>query len=140
MGTDCTLDLVPAFRGLHVLNRTYSARDSMITTSLILFTLTRRANLRGTAFRSKINQLHLATIATLANFSVDKLTRYSTGTVDSAEKIVIDLHVRTVSRDLDLDLPVVYTVSSHLYRSRSKHKGFRLQPWMCLPVLKCILE
>ena len=50
------------------------------------------------------------TIATLANFSVDKLT---TGTVDSAEKIVIDLHVRTVSRDLDL--PVVYTVSSHLY-------------------------
>ena len=76
------LHVVPAFRGL--LNRTYSARDTMITTSLILFTFTRRANLRGTAF--KINQLHLATMATLANFSVDKLTRIS-------EKIVIDLHV-----------------------------------------------
>ena len=66
--------LVPAFRGL--LNRTYSARDTMITTSLFLFTLT-RANLRGTAF--KINQLHLATIATLANFSVDKLTSLCRG-------------------------------------------------------------
>ena len=61
--------LVLAFRGL--LNRTYSARDTMITTSLILFTFA-RANLWGAAF--KINQIHLATIATLANFSVDKLT------------------------------------------------------------------
>ena len=61
--------LVLAFRDL--LNRTYSARDTMITTSLILFTFA-RANLWGAAF--KINQIHLATIATLANFSVDKLT------------------------------------------------------------------
>ena len=61
--------LVACFGGL--LNRTYSARDTMITTSLILFTFT-RANPWGAAF--KINQFHLATIATLANFSVDKLT------------------------------------------------------------------
>ena len=38
--------LVLAFRGL--LNRTYSARDTVITTSLILFTFT-RANLWGAA-------------------------------------------------------------------------------------------
>ena len=54
-----------------LLNRTFSARDTMITTSLILFTFA-RANLWGAAF--KINQIHLATITTLANFSVDKLT------------------------------------------------------------------
>ena len=75
--------LVPAFRGL--LNRTYSARDTTITTSLILFTFT-RANLRGTAF--KINQLHLATIATLANISVDKLTRFCRG-VNSVDTCIV---------------------------------------------------
>ena len=63
------LVLMLAFRGL--LTRTYSARDTAVTTSLILFTFA-RANLWGAAF--KINQIHLATIATLANFSVDKLT------------------------------------------------------------------
>ena len=75
--------LVPAFRGL--LNRTYSARDTTTTTSVILFTFT-RANLRGTAF--KINQLHLATIATLANISVDKLTRFCRG-VNSVDTCIV---------------------------------------------------
>ena len=77
------LVLVPAFRGL--LNRTYSARNTTSTTSLILFTFT-RANLRGTAF--KINQLHLATIATLANISVDKLTRFCRG-VNSVDTCIV---------------------------------------------------
>ena len=67
--------LVPAFRGL--LNRTYSARDTTITTSLILFTLTRRANRRGDS-----------TIATLANISVDKLTRFCRG-VNSVDTCIV---------------------------------------------------
>ena len=62
--------LVLAFRGL--LNRTYSVRARHYDHDFLNPFHFRSCQSMGAAF--KINQNHLATIATLAKFSVDKLT------------------------------------------------------------------